>query len=231
MTMPSPPAVAESYGLWLLLDLTVTIDPFYKVITAITDRPFIATLFWNCAAPVPEPRLRIRRGVQDWRDPHISWHPWGWVRQEEPGDVLVHTFILTAGYIPPCIWFRIEGGKWFELLCPECGSNQLHQEQHFSFHCWVCDYTWDYFSWTCPNCGVTKGVTWGIVVFTYCDDCGYHARPDDFKRHWHNLSYSPFFFEQWDWPPVLGCIFYEPWTYIHPDPPDMYLLFKERWTS
>lgn len=231
MTMPLPPAAAEVYGLWLLLDLTVTIDPFYKIITVTTDRSFIAVLFWNCVAPLQEPRLTMRRGVASWRDPHISWHPWGWVRQEEPGDVTVHTFILTAGYHPSYLWFRIEGGLWSELTCPDCESTNVQEFGTWSFVCYNCGYIDNQFHWTCPDCGRHSGTHYSYHQHHRCLDCGHWDITDNFKLKWHNRSYSPFFFEQWEWPPVLGCIFYEPWTYIRPDPPAMYLLFKDRWTS
>lgn len=227
MGQPLPPPEDYPHSHWLITSLSHVIYDEEKIITCVTDRDEILTLYWNPYAPIKEPREKFRRGQATTRDPHLSFHPWGWIRQNEPGGVYTHTFTIPRNGIPSRIWYRFEGGTFVFRKCPNCNSTDFEPTSSWDRHCWDC-YTifplWP--PGNCPNCGSNR-TSWGIQKGFLCNNCGERKHVDALKWDWKSKSCSPFFFQEWTWLPRQEIKFHEPWSsYI----PDMVVLFYENWS-
>lgn len=75
-----------------------------KIITETTDQPAHLRLCRRRAPPKRHDRLRMRRGVEDWQDPHWGFDEVECFEQQEEGDTLIHTFEV-------CPW--LEGDEWY----------------------------------------------------------------------------------------------------------------------
>lgn len=227
MTQPLPPQEPYPHAHWLITSLSHQIFDLEKIITCVTDRDEILTLYWHCYGPIPEPRVKIRRGQATTRDPHLSWHPWGWIRQNEPGDVYTHTFTIPRNGIPTRIWFNFQGATFVFRKCGNCNSTDFEASWTWDFYCLDCYHIWP--MWPpkdCPLCGSNRKVS-GHIEGYHCNNCGHRAHVDDLKWDWKSRSCSPFFFQEWTWLPLQEVKFHEPWSSYTPD---MVVLFYENWS-
>lgn len=225
--VPSPPTMyPESY--WLITAISHVITDTHKLVTVTTDVAVTLSMFYSPYGPYPEPRTKIVRGEPTDRDPHITFHPWGWIYQEEPRPVKVHTFIIPREEIPSEIWYYFIGGYFVYQVCPRCGYYPVLRDKTWMFYCRTCHNFFAFPIWfKCPIC---KSYDWryGLWKNFRCPNCDLHGNVDDLKSVWESKSHSPFFHQVWVWCPIYDLIFHEPWSSTLPD---MALIFFEPWSS
>ena len=94
-----------------VLSITYTITPQGLIIVLVTDVPVHLWIRWTLLEPWIHPIPRQRRGIWIYDDVRFCFDVYTDVEQLEPGDTLIHTFLLPPWAVDTPLWLY----SWGEM--------------------------------------------------------------------------------------------------------------------
>lgn len=155
---PAPPPPPGPPGRFLVKDMKTHYDGPTKVVTVYTDIACHLYMRYQDTGIVHHPRIRVVRGVEFHRDPHLGFDNWVRIEQIEEGDTLEHTFVIPD--FQPCETWYWQFESILEGLSSLSMSPVFHQHRPFPPDRPVSTH---YFGFGAPDFSGTfeEGIMWG----------------------------------------------------------------------